>query len=51
MVYANIEYLSKSGEWRPIATWAFASGELLIIATAGLLGSHYPAEWRMRVRH
>jgi hypothetical protein len=51
MVYANIEFLSNSGEWCPFTTWAFRSGDLLILAVARLLSSNYRGEWRMRVRH
>jgi hypothetical protein len=53
MVYANIEYLGKSGEWRALGSLAVASGELLVRAIAGLVNSFSGAstEWRVRVRH
>jgi hypothetical protein len=52
MVYANIEYLSKSGEWRALGSYAAASGELLVMAIARLTNSFSGAttEWRIRVR-
>jgi hypothetical protein len=53
MVYANVEYLSKGGEWRALGTYAAASGELLVLAIAGLTNSFSGAstEWRVRIRH
>jgi len=53
MVYANIEYLSKSGEWRALGTYAAVSGELLVLAIARLVNSFSGAstEWRVRIRY
>lgn len=51
MVYANIEYLSKTRGWQSLATFAFASGDLLISGVAGLIAANYPRPWRMRVRY
>jgi hypothetical protein len=53
MVYANIEYLSKDGEWRALGSLAAVSGELLVIAITGLTNSFSGAttEWRVRIRH
>ena len=53
MVYANIEYLSKGGEWRALGAYAAASGELLVSAIAGIVNSFSGAstQWRVRIRH
>jgi len=53
MVYANIEYLSEGGEWRALGSYAAASGELLVLAIAGMVNSFYGArtQWRVRIRY
>jgi len=53
MVYANIEYLSESGEWRALGSYAAATGELLVQAIAGMVNSFSGArtEWRVRIRY
>jgi hypothetical protein len=53
MVYANIEYLGKDGNWRALSSYAAASGELLVLAIAGLVDSFYgtSTQWRIRIRH
>jgi hypothetical protein len=53
MVYANIEYLSKDGEWRALGSYAAASGALLVLAISGMVNSFYgcATQWRVRIRH
>lgn len=53
MVYANIEYLGEGGEWRALGSCAAATGELLMLAIAGMVNSFYGAstEWRVRIRY
>ena len=53
MVYANIEYLSKSGEWRALGSYTAATGELLVQAIAGMVNSFSGAstQWRVRIRY
>lgn len=53
MVYANVEYLSKAGEWLTFESLASARGELLVLAIAGLVNRFKgcATPWRIRIRH
>jgi len=53
MAYANIEYLSKDGNWHAYSTLAFWFGESLVEAITELASWFDGAstEWRIRIRH